>query len=265
MFHTETWFPSIQTVSQDPCKVEWLRGTGLRQASGGTARCLRTPSRTSTTSFTRMSVVSADSYSSISSGASTNGSTVSDRPPERRPAYEPSGTKWFERDGVRFGALLSGDGAHRFTLVREWNRARPRLLWIGLNPSTADAFTTDPSSRRVVQRARMDGFGRVDVGNLWSYRITHPAELPCVRTSTDETDDHLIGMIEAADTIVAGWGSTPVSTRALRIAQVLRLLNRNDLFAYGTTATYGDPEHPLSRKFVSGLPQPTLWLPAQAV
>lgn len=146
MFHTETWFPSIQTVSQDPCKVEWLRGTGLRQASGGTARCLRTPSRTSTTSFTRMSVVSADSYSSISSGASTNGSTVSDRPPERRPAYEPSGTKWFERDGVRFGALLSGDGAHRFTLVREWNRARPRLLWIGLNPSTADAFTTDPLS-----------------------------------------------------------------------------------------------------------------------
>lgn len=60
MLHTETWFSSIQTVSQDPYKVGWLRGTGLRQASGGTARRLRTPSRTLTTSFARMPGVSSE-------------------------------------------------------------------------------------------------------------------------------------------------------------------------------------------------------------
>lgn len=176
----------------------------------------------------------------------------------RSQAYEPKGTEWSVQDGVRFGALLSADKRHRYTLTREWDASKPRLLWIGLNPANADFETADPSSERVVQRAKLDNFGRIDVGNLWSYRSTTPADLPISGAVGPDTDLHLAGMIAAADMIVVGWGSTLVKGKAVRVAQVLALLANRDLYTYGTL-TYGDPEHPKSRRFTVP-PKPTLWL-----
>jgi len=58
------------------------------------------------------------------------------------------------RDEVQRAAVLSRDGLYRYALRRVWDPARPAVLFIGLNPSTADHRIDDPTIRRCVRFAR---------------------------------------------------------------------------------------------------------------
>ena len=50
---------------------------------------------------------------------------------------------------MRKSAILSDCGAYRYELRRTWDDQLPVLLWIGLNPSTADHLQDDPTNRRI--------------------------------------------------------------------------------------------------------------------
>jgi hypothetical protein len=105
-------------------------------------------------------------------------------------------------------AKLSQDKRYRYALGRDWSDALPRVLFIGLNPSTADASTDDPTIKRCIGFARSWGFGGIAVGNLFAYRSTHPSEL---RREVDPVgplnDAWLIRLIADSDLIVAAWGN----------------------------------------------------------
>lgn len=45
---------------------------------------------------------------------------------------------------------MSEDGRYRYRLWRQWDRG-PVMAWIMLNPSTADAHTDDPTTRRCAE------------------------------------------------------------------------------------------------------------------
>ena len=47
-------------------------------------------------------------------------------------------------------AFLSEDRMYRYGLSRVWDKSRPYVLYIGLNPSTADENKDDPTIRRSV-------------------------------------------------------------------------------------------------------------------
>ena len=47
-------------------------------------------------------------------------------------------------------AVLSDDNIYRYQLSRIWDEEKPKILFIMLNPSTADEFVEDPTIRRVV-------------------------------------------------------------------------------------------------------------------
>ena len=64
-------------------------------------------------------------------------------------------------------------GPYRYLLWREWNAKLPRLLWILLNPSTADERVDDPTLRRVLGFSRSYGFGGLEVVNLFALRSPH--------------------------------------------------------------------------------------------
>jgi len=71
------------------------------------------------------------------------------------------------------GATMSQDGVYRYRLWRTWGRGDP-LIWIMLNPSTADAEVDDPTIRRCVSFAKREKFGGIEVVNLYALRSTDP-------------------------------------------------------------------------------------------
>ena len=48
------------------------------------------------------------------------------------------------------GAKLSDDKLYRYSLWRIWDDKKPYVLFIGLNPSTADETEDDPTIRRCI-------------------------------------------------------------------------------------------------------------------
>ncbi len=52
------------------------------------------------------------------------------------------------------------EGPYRYSLTREWAPERRPMVVIGVNPSTADAATNDPTIRRCLSFAWAAGAGR---------------------------------------------------------------------------------------------------------
>lgn len=69
--------------------------------------------------------------------------------------------------GVQRRALLSSCGKYRYRLLRQWS-AGAYVLWIMLNPSTADAYQDDRTVGRVCEFSRRWGYGGALIGNLYA-------------------------------------------------------------------------------------------------
>ena len=53
-------------------------------------------------------------------------------------------------------AVISDCGLYRYKLSRHWEQGLQRLVFIGLNPSTADAIEDDPTVRKKIINAAME-------------------------------------------------------------------------------------------------------------
>jgi hypothetical protein len=150
-------------------------------------------------------------------------------------------------DPVQKSATVSECGAYRYDLNRVWEPERVGgcVLFVMLNPSTADHEKDDPTLRRCLSFARSWGFGSLSVVNLFSLRATDPRELfKHPDPVGPETDEAIDLHAEAAELVVAAWG---VFGRFMgRDAAVRRILapHRDKVVCLGTTAG-GMPKHPL--------------------
>lgn len=77
----------------------------------------------------------------------------------------------------RSGAVISPCGEYRYRLWRQWEPCQPSMVWVMLNPSTADASQDDPTIRRCIGFAKREGFGGIDVLNVFALRATDPDAL----------------------------------------------------------------------------------------
>lgn len=159
---------------------------------------------------------------------------------------------------VRGSAVISDDGLYRYVLTREIDDPQFGCLdederggtvtFVGLNPSTADATTDDPTIRRCVRFAREWGFDRLKMVNLFAYRATDPNDLfKAAWGGTNivgpENDHHLSLAFGGSDKIVAAWGAlTPVM--ALRVYEFAETFAGWEFWALGLTKL-GSPRHPL--------------------
>ncbi|MEM9215389.1 MAG: DUF1643 domain-containing protein [Cyanobacteria bacterium P01_F01_bin.150] len=75
------------------------------------------------------------------------------------------------------GAIFSECDRYRYVLWRRWAIAKPMVLFIALNPSTADATVNDPTMRRCISFAQSWGYGGIIGANLFAYRTPQPTVL----------------------------------------------------------------------------------------
>jgi hypothetical protein len=96
---------------------------------------------------------------------------------------------------------------YRFALWRRWDSG-PQVLFVMLNPSTADEENDDPTIRRCIGFSRAWGFGALAVGNLFAFRTPKPRQL---RTAAEPigagNDDWLIRIHDESALTVAAWGN----------------------------------------------------------
>ena len=140
-------------------------------------------------------------------------------------------------------AKISADEKYRYLLRRRWSSG-PVVLWIMLNPSTADAMKDDPTIRRVrsFSMGRV-GFGEFRVVNLFALRATDPSELERSENPVGPDNDATIAYEMAhAKMIVVAWGCRDSRLVAERARGVLEMLPR-PLYCVGHSA--GRPRRPL--------------------
>ena len=73
-------------------------------------------------------------------------------------------------------AGISRCKAYRYWLRRRWGEG-PEVIFIGLNTSTADSKTDDPTLRRIMGFSHKWVFSVVTVINLFAWRSQDPGEL----------------------------------------------------------------------------------------
>lgn len=106
-------------------------------------------------------------------------------------------------------ATFANDGMFRNTLLRMWDPSLPRVVFIMLNPSTADAEKDDQTIRTLIAFAQLWGYGSLMVVNLFTLRATDPKEMkkhPCPQgpdceRSIEEALDH-----PSTTLCVLAWG-----------------------------------------------------------
>jgi hypothetical protein len=152
--------------------------------------------------------------------------------------------KQYSMASMACGAKFDKSGRYRYALWRAWSADYPRIVFILLNPSTADVQKNDPTIRRCMGFARDWQFGAVEVVNLFAYRATDGRELlKAVDPIGEENNRFLMCAVERCSTVVVGWGTR--GTLLGRDREVISLLaGRKDVYCLGTTKG-GHPRHPL--------------------
>ncbi len=148
-------------------------------------------------------------------------------------------------------AKLSDCGKYRFSLSRTWDEKLPKVAFVGLNPSTADAEKDDPTIRKCVGFARRLGFGGIVMLNLYTYRATKPADL---------------WKAQKAGVAVIGEGAPAVRSRAAQCEMVIGCWGKHGIkrqqdfmeyfgrpiFCLGKNSD-GTPCHPLMLSYTTKL------------
>ena len=143
-------------------------------------------------------------------------------------------------------AIISDCNKYRYELHREWDKKKKKVLFIMLNPSTADGLNNDLTTIRCMNFAKKWGYGGIMIGNIYPFRAKRPKDLrkwlndPAIPLDRGYRTNrvHVEEMAEQADIIVCAWGGnhpgTPRWINDLGNLHILELCND------GKT-----PKHPL--------------------
>lgn len=134
---------------------------------------------------------------------------------------------------------------YRYLLTRIWDPAARPVVFVMLNPSTADALEDDPTIRRCTAFARRERAGGLVVVNLFGLRSTDPRALLHHPDPVGRHNDAFVRQAtDMADTVVCAWGAAGVTgDRGREVARALAA-RRLPLWCLGRTST-GQPRHPL--------------------
>jgi hypothetical protein len=145
-------------------------------------------------------------------------------------------------------AVISDCSKYRYELIRVWDSSKPMVLFIMLNPSTADANTDDPTIRRCINFANGWGYGGIIVCNLFAYRSSNPKELiKAIDPFGDKNMLFLQKNIGYVDKVVCAWGNKPIVKKLIDNEFSILDITKSKLY-YLELSKDGTPKHPLYLK-----------------
>jgi hypothetical protein len=143
---------------------------------------------------------------------------------------------------VGAGAEFTECGAYRFSLWRIWRLDLAPVMLIGLNPSTANGKTDDPTIRRIRTLCRENDFGGFYMTNLFPFITPYPEELEVAKQFLVLNDVILKQVRSLCCGVVFCWGNFKTHGRDEQMKTMFP-----DALCFGKNAN-GSPKHPLYLK-----------------
>jgi hypothetical protein len=142
---------------------------------------------------------------------------------------------------MKTGAHFSDCRKYRYSLWRIWDERKALVMFIGLNPSTANEDSNDATIKRVISIAQNLDFGGVVMCNCFPFISTDPKQLE----NSGNLELNLMTLVEwsskVAD-IVFAWGNFPiVKTEGMEGVLVKKFPGAKALHIN----LNGSPKHPL--------------------
>jgi len=140
------------------------------------------------------------------------------------------------------GADFSEDRNYRYSLWRIWDESKPLVMFIGLNPSTANETDNDPTIKSVCRIANNNGFGGVYMMNCFPYVTAYPKELrETSLKSVVDNYEHLVRIKSLVAEVVFAWGNFQEVTDVIK-NDLCNLFPNAKVLAVNKN---GSPKHPL--------------------
>lgn len=144
-------------------------------------------------------------------------------------------------------AYISSDPRYRYWLTRIWDSSKPIVVWMMLNPSTADAEKDDATMRRCMAFARAWDYGGMAVINLYAFRARSPKVMLAAEDPVGIHNNRWIVLWweQARRTgapIICGWGN---NARQDRVQEILRMSESYGITLHALEMGNKAPKHPL--------------------
>ncbi|MEM8543383.1 MAG: DUF1643 domain-containing protein [Cyanobacteria bacterium P01_H01_bin.119] len=163
-----------------------------------------------------------------------------------------------QTDGINRAATFDHTRCYRYSLVRAWDAIAAQssewpqnskwLVFIMLNPSTADHRMEDPTIRRCIGFAQRWGYTQLEVVNLFGWRTPKPTDLHQASDPIGpENDAYLLTAARRAGQIILAWGNGGQLLGRDRAAYQLLSPYLSKCYCLGWTQQR-QPRHPLYLK-----------------
>ncbi|MCP3741445.1 DUF1643 domain-containing protein [Rossellomorea sp. BNER] len=139
---------------------------------------------------------------------------------------------------------------YRYILRKVWNKNLPKATLIMLNPSIADEIKNDHTINRVINFLIKEGYGKLDVLNIFAYINTDSENLKARPEFVGPLNDRFIKKFTNKSSIVLiGWGSDKNYFNRKR--EVLHILKDKKLECFNDLSSRNKPIHPsvLAKEF----------------
>lgn len=169
-------------------------------------------------------------------------------------------------ESILSNAVLSEESppVYRYWLDRVWDESLPVMVWVMLNPSTADHSVNDPTILACMDFARRNGCGSIAVVNLYAFRSPHPKVMRAAENPVGQRNyEYLQKAMQMVrdrpgSLVICGWGRGDFSSMALGVRRHAQNAGV-PLHCFGVTKD-GHPKHPLARG-LHRIPRDTAPLP----
>ena len=134
-----------------------------------------------------------------------------------------------EKHTIKCESVFNDERTHRYLVKRVWDKDKPCMAVIMINPCMSDNVVTDTTTMLVINNvARMEEYGGVHILNLYSM-LTNKL---CFRFNSDEdlshkeNDTYILQSAEECSKVILAWGKTENTNQRIgeRAAKVVNLL-----------------------------------------